>query len=287
MIPIHLGLVSHLATCPVSILIRLADCDQESPADQAVEGYDWYQRQHLPNLIREQLEREPEIRHFVERFGDRLPAIIRECQMNLHRRFTSPRTAVAFEAPPNTDNGMTSSEAQQVHAMSSQKDNRNSDSGYGSGVFEPHQPAELCEHEHHESQPVPSGDAPQTMQFPHHSYSSQNPEDWQGASVDKSLGEQDTHRSNEEASTHQTSSAQMPNFIQAAFSFDHSQPFMAQTDSLGNDSTEEPWWDSLNWSLFNEVGPSVLPSMHDPFQKRILDAPQVEGEMKDLYDFEP
>lgn len=312
----RLGLVSCRPTCLVKHTYTAADCDQESPADQAVEGYDWYQRQHLPNLIREQLEREPEIRNFVERFGDRLPAIIRECQMNLHRRFTSPGTAVdstngpdlatygdqptvqppnenadqqpvpppaAFEAPPNTDNGMTSSEAQQVHAMSSQKDNRNSDSGYGSRVSEPHQPVELCEHEHHDPQPVPSGDAPQTMQLPHHSYPSRNPESWQGVGVDKPLGEQNAHRGNGEASTHQTNSALMPNFTQPAFSLDHGQPFMTHVDSLGNNSTEEPWWDSIDLSLFDEIGPSVLPSMHNPFQNRISD----EGGMEDLYDFEP
>ncbi|KAL0261367.1 hypothetical protein SLS55_002797 [Diplodia seriata] len=153
-------------------------CDQESPADQAVEGYDWYQRQHLPGLIRQQLEQEPDITEFVERFGERLPAIIRACQDNLHQRFISPRASadsaggealsaetdqptvpspdnraatssapyqhpgallpVAFEAAPNTDDGMTSSEALQVHALSSRRGDRSSDSGYGSGVFEGH-----------------------------------------------------------------------------------------------------------------------------------------------------
>lgn len=295
MIPIHLGLVSHLATCPVSILIQLADCDQESPTDQAVEGYDWYQRQHLPNLIREQLEREPEIRHFVERFGDRLPAIIHECQMNLHRRFTSPRTAMdsanepgsaadsdqptvqppngnadqhpvpppaAFEAPPNTDNGMSSSEAQQVHAMSNQKGNRNSDSGYGSGVFEPHQSVELHENGHSDPQLFSSGDAPRSGISPGELQHLQDSHQLQDPGIVNVIQNSTVQSTGEGALLGEASGHQMPEWVHdfSSAAVD-GQQMVTQNQNQANNPDDGLSGGTIDWSELDWIGSTDWPKL--------------------------
>ncbi|KAF9632900.1 hypothetical protein BFW01_g3763 [Lasiodiplodia theobromae] len=155
--------------------------DQDALASQAVEGYDQFQRNHLPSRIQELLEAEaesnPEFVRLYENLLARLPDVIREAQRGLYEAYTTLQgfgttqnasraqqtphdnaavpsapletpsafllssgnavsPPVAFEAPPNTENGMTANEAHEVHTQSNQQPNRNSDSGYGSTLVE-------------------------------------------------------------------------------------------------------------------------------------------------------
>lgn len=153
-------------------------CDHDSLAAQAVESYDQFQRERLPDLIRERLETDfesnPQLVQLYERLSDSLPDIIRESQRDLYETYTNLRrddaelyqpsdldtsqtttmlpemsTAgvsvtrssplpnatgppVAFEAPPNTDDGMTPREAHQVSSRPGLQHDLNSDSGYES-----------------------------------------------------------------------------------------------------------------------------------------------------------
>lgn len=156
----------------------MTNCDHDSLAAQAVESYDQFQRERLPDLIRERFETEfesnPQLVQLYERLSDSLPDIIRESQRDLYETYTNLRrddaelyqpsdldtsqtttvlpemsTAgvsvtrssplpdatgppVAFEAPPNTDDGMTPSEAHQVSSRPGLQHDLNSDSGYES-----------------------------------------------------------------------------------------------------------------------------------------------------------
>lgn len=155
--------------------------DQDALASKTVEGYDQFQRNHLPSRIQMLLEAEaetnPEFIRLYENLLARLPDVIREAQRGLYEAYTTlqglgatqnpsraqqnphdnaatlsvPREApsafysssensdgppVAFEAPPNTENGMTVNEAHEVHTKSNQQPNRNSDSGYGSTLVD-------------------------------------------------------------------------------------------------------------------------------------------------------
>ncbi|KAL0261357.1 hypothetical protein SLS55_002787 [Diplodia seriata] len=78
------------------------NCDQDSLVLQAVEGYDQFQRSHLPGRIRELLEAEFETNsdlvRLYERFIARLPDIIREGQRSLYETYRNfPRVVT----PPN------------------------------------------------------------------------------------------------------------------------------------------------------------------------------------------
>ncbi|OJD30402.1 protein kinase domain-containing protein [Diplodia corticola] len=274
-------------------------------------GYDWYQRQHLPGLIQEQLEREPDIRDFVERFGERLPAIIRDCQNNLHRRFIGPRRSVdatdnvqstirqqnsdvkglashqhpatlpvAFEAAPNTDDGMTSSKVRQVHALSVQGSDRDSDSAYGSSVFGPLQSELPYEQGHSNSKPTSSHDMSHPESFARQQQPSQSCHDLPEISVDDSVQESNVQIRRQASAADHVGSLQLSDYSQSPFSL--GQSFLPQNGNPESNTGGVTWQDDLDWSLFEDSAPGTKPSFDYP----MLCEAEVTDSLDPDFDFE-